>query len=151
MHAEKKHACQHCDKSFGSEQLLRVHLRRAHAKEKKYACKQCRFQAVFPIDLHRHHERVHTAKTLACGSCGQKFGGPKTLEAHAKLVHDPKKTHAPNSLKCDQCEKLFTTEHFLKMHAYTHKRIYSCDKCSRQFSSVAHLEDHVSSVHDKKK
>ncbi|KAH7714064.1 zinc finger and SCAN domain-containing protein 10 [Aphelenchoides avenae] len=86
-HAEKKCACTQCGKSFGNEQLLGAHHKKAHVVEKNHACEDCDFRTSSACDLRRHREGKHADKNFACGQCDKKFGSRAHLECHVERVH----------------------------------------------------------------
>ena len=67
----------------------------------------------------------------------------------------PRTVHrAPmRKFKCDDCGKLWPSEHALTTHRYTHtrERPYACSAtgCSESFSQICNLKSHVRSKHEK--
>ena len=54
---------------------------------------------------------------------------------------------------CDMCDKVFPTEHGLKLHkAKVHRSVmqFNCDKCKEAFTSRSDFERHNESVHEEK-
>ena len=108
--------------------------------------------------LNAHLHRLHGDQKLNCDECGKAFWTKEQLKVHIlkhqekvvvkmKLQRTPKKSknvkmepegdtsENPKNLKlnCDECNKIFPTEHHLRSHKMEHWRNgeeqYSCDQC----------------------
>ena len=57
-------------------------------------------------------------------------------------------------LKCDQCEKIFSSSYYLQYHVnYVHcdQKIFKCDSCNKRFKAPNHLKLHVQRIHNSSK
>ena len=67
-----------------------------------------------------------------------------------------KRVHVLRAFKCDQCNRIFTTESSLNGHRNIHKSIdekekFSCNLCEYVANRMGDLKKHKQSVHENKK
>ena len=85
------------------------------------------------------------------------FGSKKELSTHTKLEHSSKK----NSLKCEQCEKVFSSKktkyaHLRSVHGTSNKESKKaratsacvCSVCGEKKKSEHNLSQHIKKFHD---
>ena len=89
------------------------------------------------LDLHTEihlNERNHP-----CKLCGKRFNTAKNLKSHLLTHKYQKKIY-----KCNQCEKTFAREAYLREHMKTHVNMksYKCNICSKGFNSSCNLSRH---------
>ena len=59
-----------------------------------------------------------------------------------------------NNLKCDLCEKIFSSNHYLQHHVnYVHsdEKNFNCQSCNKSFKAPNHLKLHVQRIHNNNK
>ncbi|XP_031559437.1 zinc finger protein 502-like isoform X2 [Actinia tenebrosa] len=104
-----------------------------------YKCNKC------PAEFRTKEERgEHTGmhkKHFKCSDCSKRYYTPESLENHRAT-----ETHVHT---CDQCNKVFHSQIYLRRHKAIHivERNFSCDVCSKAFTSVANCRAHKRSVH----
>ncbi len=81
-----KHQCKQCKLSFGSQEVLKIHV----------------------ANVHRELKAELILETVICTDCGLEFQDKSTLEEHAKAVHDHEQTTALPEREsiCQHCDEL---------------------------------------------
>ena len=80
-----------------------------------------------------------------CPECGKVF---KNVWRHFERVHEPKPKEKTQD--CLVCNKVFTSNHHLKMHMKVHGKLYlSCNDCDEFFLTKYILKTHMKEVHFK--
>ena len=71
------------------------------------------------------------------------------LKIHTKRSHSDS---AKETVKCEQCEKCFSSKGNLKKHVDNiHEKVnHKCTTCGKNFTSKSSLSTHVNSIHLKK-
>ncbi|XP_067897334.1 histone H4 transcription factor-like isoform X4 [Heterodontus francisci] len=138
---EKTFPCQHCDKQFANERLLRDHVRnhvnqfkcplcdmtcttfsslRTHIKfrhcdERPYGCDFCENSFKNLYDLRKHIETHNDEPTYRCSSDGCNFSARsvQTLKQHYRRIHEGE---TKPRYKCHICAKCFSWAYTLTMH-----------------------------------
>jgi uncharacterized Zn-finger protein len=76
--------------------------------------------------------------------CHRSFRSEDSLSAH--LLHHSGYSNEGQSLKCQKCEREFSTKQSLKEHSYTHleKKLFRCPEpgCGKTFSQSTQLCNH---------
>ena len=132
----ENHACQHCDKVFGSLAKLQLHIR-FQPGVRQFACYPC--DIVFPNEeTMAAHRLIHAQeKSFKCDTCGEKFSSRPYLTAHENI-------HRERHIPCPHCEKKFELLSHLKCHLVTHKeRTHLCSECGKVLSSQKVLKNHM--------
>ena len=106
-----QHECGVCEKVFGSQADLAVHMR-THTNEKPYECDVCEKRFTQSSSL-KVHMRIHTNEMFECDVCEKRFTQASNLKVHMR-IHTNEKPY-----KCDVCEKRFTQSGSLKKHTRT--------------------------------
>ena len=88
------------------------------------------------------HERNHSAPTHICNTCQKAFHYKSQLHEHVKL-------HTGEGLiPCIRCKKKFNTKSAMNAHAINHQnRSFDCTACSKSFTSLEYLKQHVQGKH----
>ncbi|XP_050357120.1 zinc finger protein 615-like [Nymphalis io] len=117
IHLKDKHGiivkvsilCDICGKVVRDTQQLKSHQRSVHLNIKPYTCSVCNksFPKKFTLKV---HEQTHTGKLYVCSVCDKKFSRQSSLQRHLQRFH------VDSKLKCQKCEKVFTTKVKLTPH-----------------------------------
>ena len=109
----------------------------------KFACDQCKFEAVTRYDIRRHKNAVHLGLTYKCSECTTEYKNEDQIKAHIDSVHNG------NYNICNICEMKFEQPRNLKQHI---KRIHEglkskCKECGKTFKNTAGITYHVQKEH----
>ncbi|XP_060532068.1 zinc finger protein ZFP2-like isoform X3 [Cylas formicarius] len=132
---EKPYDCDMCGKKFASLYILNSH-KKTHTGERPYACDIC--SKTFTQSSHLNvHKRKHTGEKFRCKICDSIFAHPSQLTVHMR-EHTGKQPY-----KCTVCEKVCNYASELQVHMMKHTgEKFSCQTCSKQFSTAAYLAEH---------
>ena len=150
-HIDLKLPCQHCDKTFRSQKLLKVHtMNHTHPKdaEGNRHCEHCNYINKRAEKLMTHIQSVHLGlRPHLCESCPASFKTRFALNTHKIRVHENVRT-----IPCTYCEKMFHSKHDLVIHVRTHtgEKPYTCDECGKSFSDRSYFAVHKR-IHNNKK
>ena len=74
-----------------------------------------------------------------CNICHKGLAGAQSLKNHIRAEHVGKKKH-----HCKPCDQYFAEASGLKIHNRKHGigAMFPCTKCSKQFTSIGHLNEH---------
>lgn len=92
------------------------------------------------------HVQQKCKELFQCEKCELFCKSKKNLADHIKVKHKPPLN--PSALKCDVCEKIFTTVHNITKHKReVHEKLknYFCDVCGKGFFSISPLRFHKQS------
>lgn len=106
--AVKTQLCTYCGKTFGQKCALDVHIRQ-HLNVRPFACDQCD-ETFFTRLAMQRHQPVHVIipQHFPC----QVEGCNKTYSQLSFLKYHEKQKHSEPTLKCPQCDQMFTTERY---------------------------------------
>ncbi|XP_071027849.1 zinc finger protein 652 [Oncorhynchus clarkii lewisi] len=129
--------CETCGKSFKRSMSLKVHSLQ-HSGEKPFRCENCaeRFQYKYQL---RSHMSIHIGhKQFMCQWCGKDFNMKQYFDEHMK-THTGEKPFI-----CEICGKSFTSRPNMKRHRRTHtgEKPYPCELCSQRFRFSNMLKAH---------
>ena len=75
-------------------------------------------------------------RKIKCKMCTEIFGSVKDLNTHHKQDH--------GIVKCEKCEKYFSTQSSLDKHSYTHGELkFNCELCGKCFPFESRLDQHM--------
>lgn len=103
--------CKTCNRTFKSENNLRVHEYKMHRE----TCDICKAKFKEKSGLEKHMMRIHKIKEK-CNLCKKEFIDTEDLKVHIKKVHETK----PN-LPCKSCDRTFNSYDELKTHMKAHE------------------------------
>ncbi|XP_059413853.1 zinc finger protein 652-like isoform X1 [Carassius carassius] len=129
--------CETCGKSFKRSMSLKVHSLQ-HSGEKPFRCENCdeRFQYKYQL---RSHMSIHIGhKQFMCQWCGKDFNMKQYFDEHMK-THTGEKPFI-----CEICGKSFTSRPNMKRHRRTHtgEKPYPCEICGQRFRFSNMLKAH---------
>ncbi|XP_020613768.1 zinc finger protein 184-like [Orbicella faveolata] len=131
--------CRKCKKQFTSVSSLNMHIRQAHADEKRTQSTQCD-KAFIRCNALTTHLRTHTGeKSYQCTQCNKAFNDSSHLTMHLR-THTGEKPY-----QCTQYNKAFNDSSHLTMHLRTHtgEKPYHFTQCNKGFNSSSHLATHL--------
>ncbi|XP_055382207.1 zinc finger protein 658B-like [Condylostylus longicornis] len=93
-------------------------------------------------------------KYFQCNICEKYFSSKRARARHIRQKHS-ENLDLP-SHKCSTCGRFFKNLWNLNAHEVTHlsktdRKLYDCPQCSKQFTSEAHMQDHIRVIHKKEK
>lgn len=151
-HMEKTHPCPECPKLFGSQILVKMHMK-SHERAQRGATFHCTYcgKGFFEAYNLSVHERTHrNERPFACDICNTSFGTKSSLKRHLKVSH--------NSLKpfeCPECHRCFVSEgirdrHLSRNHGKPEDFKFPCTLCPCKYLKLKDLQKHEYKAHPKK-
>lgn len=140
---EKMFVCQYCPSIFDTYLDLKSH-RAQHSGQKVFKCVQKSCPQTFKeLDEFLKHTQTHTdMASYECHICHLEFTSLDDLGQH-QIFHDGSKT-APKQVSCDLCRAKFMSTESLEKHLATDSHNYPCPTCDKVFSSERFLRRHIS-------
>jgi KRAB domain-containing zinc finger protein len=123
-HANEKHNCPHCDKTFASKRFVQNHIKKAH---EKMPCVHC--GKLVGVSLMKRHVQGHapdSEKRFKCDVCGKGFVDINNFKDHMN-IHTGEKPY-----KCKFCTSCFASKGNHAQHEKSHlghKRNYAKKQC----------------------
>ena len=143
VHHDFRYPCSACEYQATSVSTLKYHVETEH-EGLRYECSECGKHFTQQAAVTRHNQTVHKGiKEHECNRCDFKTSLRQSLETHINAIHEQKQNY-----ECDQCE--FKTSHksYLKIHIGIHEgKRFSCDECSKDFSTKNVLRKHKLASH----
>jgi len=150
----QSYQCSKCEKSFGMESTLKLHMR-LHSKD-AFTCTVCSkkfmFRSMLSYHMDTHIRPRHAAaecdsispQTFTCEVCGKIFGSMIKLKNH-ESVHTGAKPYL-----CTSCGRAFRRRQHLSRHMRTHTKFkpYCCSLCGKTYSERVDLRRHCTRVHN---
>lgn len=139
---KEKWKCCVCEETVPN---LAIHVGKSHGHQ-DFICPKCDYICGSEYLL-KHHESTHLTETGDCLTCG------KTVENLGKHVNEEHKTNNINeSLKCSQCDKVYTkvaelNRHFNSAHLGIKAK---CPICQKELLPTK-ITSHIRMVHEKVK
>lgn len=149
-------ACPECgSQTFKNFNTLHTHLWRNHSIDMDlFACKLCNFKTPILSRLKNFHQKIHSnEKNYKCEhvGCGKRFKNSKQLKNHAQIhktskqgnvqVLQPNESDLNKKIRCQICNKGFSSESGLYIHFMEHKndeKRFICEEKSCEYSTNDH-------------
>ncbi|KAI8772521.1 zinc finger protein 768 [Biomphalaria glabrata] len=130
--------CGQCQKPFSTPHGLEVHVRRAHAGSRPFACNVCNKTFGHSVSLDQHRSIHSQERSFECHQCGKTFKRSSTLSTHL-LIHSDTRPYP-----CPYCGKRFHQKSDMKKHTYIHtgEKPHKCQQCGKAFSQSSNLITH---------
>ncbi|KAJ8289794.1 hypothetical protein GJAV_G00005410 [Gymnothorax javanicus] len=115
------------------------------SSHKVYACSVCgkvySYLESFKNHQKMHLERLPQPEIFTCPDCGRTFQRQSNLTIHLKTHNPP---DVSQSYKCEQCNKIFTSQQTWLTHKYIHKKKpFWCLSCAKGFKDAKGLDRHL--------
>lgn len=150
---KKVYNCLLCDRSYKTQQHLKVHHQAMHNNQ-SFDCLTCDRKFSYKAALDRHLRAGHGSDNEddeeskidhTCLDCGLSFKSTNLMQEHFDGSH-----RTASGIGCSICDKEFTqqdhlNQHFFALHSYN---IFDCKECDRGFSSKSTLDNHIKVVHE---
>ncbi|KAF7998234.1 hypothetical protein HCN44_009632 [Aphidius gifuensis] len=166
---DERVVCQHCNKTFKTEMILRTHIKNTHVEKSPVKCRDCDETFTSEVRLRHHAMNVHERLdgTLKCPSCDKRFVNQLRLKTHMishsedrpfkcdicgfdlktkiqLLKHHQNKHSDARPLKCSYCDWRCKQVSALVCHERTHtdERPYACGVCKQRFKYLGDRNKH---------
>ncbi|KAK5640589.1 hypothetical protein RI129_011400 [Pyrocoelia pectoralis] len=137
--------CNFCFRTFMYEKNVKEHMLR-HLDQFRHRCEQCNkgFYTVREYRNHYKNRHMGIRHKHKCQGCERTFDTKATMENHHRRVH------LGVTFKCLDCNKVYTSENYLKIHQRTHLPDYvplllTCYLCHAKFLSKQAIKVHLKS------
>ncbi|XP_063392356.1 zinc finger protein 184-like [Cydia fagiglandana] len=148
-HLEKTQSCEQCSKKFGSQALLKMHMK-CHERAARGATYRCTYcgKGFFESYNLQVHERTHrNERPFTCDICKTSFGTNSSLKRHLKVSHSTSKPYT-----CETCHRSFASSttrarHTARAHGDPSAFPHKCALCPRQYSALKELQRHIGKTH----
>ncbi|XP_013191582.2 zinc finger protein 883 [Amyelois transitella] len=128
--------CDICKDVFYNKRTLNKHIKNHSSGVFKcdYCDEEFDLEALFLEHVASHAEKVN----VKCPKCEVLFSRRGAFITHLRKVHE-------NKIKCDICQKDYSTKSLLKRHMKLHRneRPYQCTKCAKSYSRHDQLLQHM--------
>ncbi|CAB3410913.1 unnamed protein product [Caenorhabditis bovis] len=142
---EDPYVCKLCQKTFGTEKALCMHVTRHLVSE---SCPLCGLSVASRSNLHRHLMAKHSSRTREhkCPSCAKAYYSESELSRHVLI-------HTENSYNCKMCDEKFRWKKQLLKHMKSHDENfnpspYICHLCARTYTTGFALGRHLTKQHN---
>lgn len=139
--------CSHCSRKFGTERLLRDHLRH-HIN--LFKCSECDMTTPSKSTLATHFRFRHSKeKPHKCPQCGRGFKHTYDLGRHM-TTHSDEPAYVCPYEECDFAAKAVTTlmRHVKRKHNGMMDKPYLCHICNTKYDVGYRLSKHLMQVHN---
>jgi len=162
-HLPKDKQCPHCPKLFGSQQVLKEHIKNSHKPQENCPyCKKIRTNLnrhvvttncpacsqPFPCKKLYSDHKLKCKKVHTCGVCGKTFKYGCDLKYHINLRHKSGKMF--KGYECRFCAASFMEWKSLKSHQSSEHfdlMKYNCEFCKKAFALRETFQNHIVAVH----
>ncbi|XP_068207140.1 oocyte zinc finger protein XlCOF22-like [Palaemon carinicauda] len=139
--------CSDCVMHFSDEADYKAHME-AHLVKLQNSCALCNTEFETKSELQEHiKEHFSESSANTCHTCKQSFMTKSGLKRHRKQLHNLGTVVVlnPTSVKCSQCQEIFSDKSSLRQHAAVHasKKPFSCDECGATFTQNGSLQVHL--------
>ncbi|KAL4232727.1 hypothetical protein ACF0H5_007415 [Mactra antiquata] len=115
-------------------------------EDKRHNCDKCSYMTNVKSNLNRHVKEMHSDVRYQCPICKKTYKGKHNAKMHEILAHS-------NQIKCDKCDKKFSSLSGLRNHsksAHRKESLYKCQTCKRSFLYKSHYMGHMNKHNDTK-
>jgi len=143
--------CLTCNMVCRTGHELQSHIRAAHTGSwpNDVHCSKCNMACRTVHELQTHIRTIHIPE-IRCSECNTVFSATHELQSHIRTMHTPSR---PSGFHCCDCNKNFPSNSKFLKHirrgggcVAKKEKPYSCDECSKGFSSKKGLSQHCAST-----
>jgi uncharacterized Zn-finger protein len=137
MHQTEAHMkgdveCEFCEKTFSHKHYLSRHAKDIHfVVQEDSTCIDCNKVFRDKVKLEKHKVHQHSAKTIHCDLCEEKFSTNNKLK-----IHRGRKHFKLRDFPCKECPKKFFSKTDVRTHivqVHSDYKPYKCDMCPATF------------------
>ncbi|XP_055707174.1 zinc finger protein 578-like [Phlebotomus papatasi] len=166
--SERQFECADCGRKFKLKSHLKEHLKRIHLgikpsafSSKWYACGQCD-QIFYGKHNYEVHSLIHSDfVAFECLQCDKKFKSRYYLKSHLRL-HEREQQKGPQFPRkkklpcCKDCGIYFKCQKTLRLHremrhGEPEQSIFECKTCTKKFTTIYQLQNHIKCIHGSRK
>ena len=146
VHSTKDKKCTECNKCFGTEKSLELHMK--HHGDKEFVCDKCDYRSATNGGLRLHIESKHEGIRHPCSfeNCDAVYTFKGTLDNHIKTDHKGLR------YECDKCEFKAKASSNIRKHKksiHEEEYNYNCEECDMKFKARGTLRQHIMGIHQK--
>ncbi|XP_065163488.1 zinc finger protein 34-like [Atheta coriaria] len=151
---KKTFECEICGRCFMNQSRMEMH--KVFHKDIFYQCIKCSqsFDTKEGFMVHSEEMQHEDFKLIEYVDNYGQIELPTSVEKDVTTIKVAEPLDTAEKLKCELCDKLFSTKQNLDVHhkaVHNNTKPYACDKCDKQFpyfsSYKNHLLQHVSKTH----
>ena len=141
--------CEICGRHYKEKKTLNAHMK-VHFESGKYNCSICQCNFHNKSEWERH-EASHTDKQYyVCGKCTKGFKSTQNLKDHVRTCQVGNSRSEVKMLKCDHCNKPFSSRASLQCHLHNILQgPYLCKVCGKIYAQYSSFWRHYISHEEK--
>ncbi|XP_018335319.1 zinc finger protein 845 isoform X10 [Agrilus planipennis] len=137
--------CPECHLTFSYKRVMLCHFKRTH-QPALVVCKRCNTVFPTEDELHVHYKVAHIRgnyqkRDFKCTQCSRRCASEMRLKQHILLRH----SNVGDMIKCEECNVMLKVtsygEHITNQHVK--RSTFTCDNCNKVFRSESYFRIHM--------